>query len=253
MVVESNQKKSPKQTDDRQSLVNHLEELRNRILTSVVAIVVAAGLSFAWAGKIIELLKGLGGKSLPQLAFFSPPEAVLAYMKVALSAGLILCMPILLYQVWSFIRPGLTSREQRFGLAFVWWGTFLFLVGAAFAYWILLPVSLSFLLGFAEGTLTPVISINRYLSFTTAIILACGGVFQLPLIVYLLTKMGLLTPQWLRKQWRMAVMSMVVAAAIITPTTDAATMLLMTLPMLLLYEISIWISAAASRKKEKVS
>ena len=233
----------------RLPIIGHLEELRRRLWVCLLAIAVASAMSFAWVGQLIEWLKRPAGAALPRLAFFSPPEALLAYMKVAVTAGLFLCMPVVLYELWAFIRPGLTRRESRYGLAFVWWGSALFLVGAAFAYWILLPVSLKFLLGFGGGQLEPVISISRYLSFTTMVILACGIVFQLPLVVGLLAKLGLVKPQTLRRQWRHAVVIMAVAAALLTPTTDAATMLLMVVPMLALYEASIWVAACATRRR----
>jgi sec-independent protein translocase protein TatC len=227
----------------------HLEELRKRLWVCVGAIAATSTVSFAWAGQLIDWLKQPAGTLLPKLAFFSPPEAVLAYMKVAVTAGLILSMPIVLYEVWAFIRPGLTLQEQRYGLGFVWWGSMLFLVGGAFAYWVLLPVSLQFLLGFGGGQLEPVISIGRYLAFTTMVILASGVVFQLPIAVLMLAKLGIVTPQTLRRKWRHALVTMVVVAAILTPTTDVATMLLMTVPMLALYEISIWVAVLAVRRK----
>ena len=230
-------------------MTEHLEEVRKRLWVCVGVIVLASGLNVVWAGRLIDWLKRPAGPALPRLAFFSPPEAVLAYMKVAVTAGLILSMPVLLYELWAFIRPGLTPRERRYGLGFVWWGSVLFLAGGAFAYWVLLPVSLQFLLGFGGGQLEPVISISRYLSFTMMVILVSGGVFQLPIAVLLLTKLGVLNPQMLRRKWRHALVTMVVAAAILTPTTDASTMLLMTVPMLALYEISIWIATFATRRR----
>lgn len=229
-------------------MTTHLEELRKRLWVCVGVMVMASMASFAWADRLIEWLKRPAGTALPRLAFFSPPEAMLAYMKVAVTAGLILSMPVVLYELWAFIRPGLTSRERRYGLGFVCWGSALFLAGSAFAYWILLPVSLKFLLGFGGGQLEPVISISRYLSFTTMVIFVSGVVFQLPLAVLLLTKLGVVSPRTLRQRWPHAVVTMAIAAAVLTPTTDAATMLLMVVPMLALYEVSIWVAALASRR-----
>jgi sec-independent protein translocase protein TatC len=131
----------------------------------------------------------------------------------------------------------------------VWWGSVLFLAGVAFAYWVLLPVSLQFLLGFGGGQLEPVISISRYVSFTTMIILVSGVVFQLPIAVLMLARLGVVNPHTLRRKWRHALVTIVIAAAILTPTTDVATMLLMTVPMLALYEVSIWVAALAMRRK----
>jgi len=226
-------------------VVEHLDELRRRLWVCLLVISVASTASFGLAGKLMDWLKRPAGASLPTLAFFSPPEAMLAYLKVAVISGLILSTPLLLHELWAFISPGLTPRERRYGLAFVWWGTVLFGAGVAFAYWVLLPVSLKFLLGFGSGQLTPVISISRYISFTTMVMIACGGVFELPLAIALLTKIGIVTPQMLRRKWRHAVVILMIAAAILTPTTDVATMILMVAPMLVLYETSIWVARCA--------
>ena len=155
--------------------------------------------------------------------------------------------PILLYEVWTFIRPGLTPRERRFGLAFVFWGSLLFAGGAAFAYWSLLPISLRFLLTFGGRMLTPVISISEYLSFTLAVVLACGVVFELPLAVFFLTKLGVISPKLLKDKWRVAFVGIVVVAAVITPTQDVFSLLVMTLPLLVLYGVSIAVSQIARK------
>lgn len=237
-------------TGRRLPVTGHLEELRKRLWVCVGVVVFATGLSFVWAGRLIDWLKRPAGATLPKLAFFSPTEAILAYMKAAVTAGLILSLPVLLYELWAFIRPGLTPREQRYGLGFVWWGSALFLAGGAFAYWVLLPVALQFLLSVGGGQLEPVISIGRYLSFTTTVILVSGAVFQLPIVVLLLARLGILSPQTLQRNWRQALVTMAVAAALLTPTTDASTMLLLIVPMLALYEVSIGVAILATRRKK---
>lgn len=235
----------------RLSLTGHLEELRKRLWICVVVVLAASLGSFAWAGWLVDWLKRPAGSWLPRLAFFSPPEALVAYMKMAVMTGVVLSVPVLLYEGWAFVRPGLTPREQRYGLAFVGWGSLLFLAGAAFAYGVLLPVSLRVLLGFGGPQLEPVISISRYVSFATMVILVCGVVFQWPLAVVLLTTLGVIRPQTLRRKWRQAVLVMVVAAALATPTTDVATLLLLTVPMLALYEVSIWIAHLAAPRRDR--
>jgi len=237
----------------RLSIVEHLEELRKRLWICAAVILVASLGSATFAGALVEWLKRPAGSLLPRLAFFSPPEAFVAHLKVAVTAGLILSLPIILHELWMFIRPGLTRRERTAGLAFVWWGSALFTAGGAFAYWVVLPVCLRFLLAFGGSELEAVISISRYLSFATMVIVACGAMFELPLAVWLLTASGVITPQWLRRHWRHAVVGVVVAAALLTPTADVATMILLAVPMLALYELSIWIaSAAAPRKAQDV-
>lgn len=226
----------------RLSVVSHLEELRKRLWGCLVVIMLASMISFAWTGRLIEWLKRPAGPALGRLVFFSPPEAFLAYMKVAITVGLFLSAPVILAQIWAFVSPGLTARERRYGFGFIWWGSLLFLAGGAFAYWALLPVSLRFLLSFGDGQIEPVISISRYLSFTTMMILSCGLTFQLPLVMFVLARLGLVNSTMLRQKWRHAVVAIVVASAILTPTADVATLLLLAVPMLALYELSIWVT-----------
>ena len=233
----------------RLSIVGHLEELRKRLWGCLAVIILASMISFAWTGQLIEWLKRPAGPALSRFAFFSPPEAFMAYMKVAITVGLFLSAPMILAQGWAFISPGLTARERRYGFGFIWWGSALFFAGGAFAYWALLPVSLRFLLSFGHGQLEPVISISQYLSFTTMVILSCGLAFQLPLVMFVLARLGLVSSTMLRQKWRHAVIAIVVAAAILTPTTDVATLLLLAVPMLALYELSIWVTGfSASRR-----
>lgn len=239
----------PEAGERRLSLTGHLEELRRRLWVCVGLIAGVSILSFAWTDQLVAWLKRPAGPALGQLAFFSPPEAFLAYMKVALTAGLFLSMPLVLYELWRFVQPALTRREAGYGAALVWWGSALFAAGGAFAYWVLLPVTLRFLLGFGGDELQPVISISRYLSFTTGIMLACGAVFQLPLVVFVAAKLGLVTAHQLRRYWRHALVAMLVAAALLTPTTDIPTMILMTVPMLVLYEASIWVATVAGARR----
>jgi len=233
----------------RLSILDHLEELRKRVWGCVAVILLASIVSFVWTDQMVEWLKRPAGPALQRFAFFSPPEAFLAYMKVAITVGLFLSAPMILSQVWAFVSPGLTVRERRYGFGFIWWGSLLFVVGGAFAYWVLLPLSLRFLLNFGHGQMEPVMSVSRYLSFTTMVILSCGLAFQLPLVMFVLARLGLVSSHMLRQKWRHAVVAIVVAAAILTPTADVATLLLLAVPMLALYELSIWVAGfSASRR-----
>lgn len=233
----------------RLSVVGHLEELRKRLWGCLVVITLASMISFAWTDQLVEWLKRPAGPALQRFAFFSPPEAFLAYMKVAITVGLFLSSPMILAQVWAFVSPGLTARERRYGFGFIWWGSVLFVAGGAFAYWVLLPVSLRFLLNFGGGQMEPVMSVSRYLSFTTMVILSCGAAFQLPLVMFILARLGLVSAAMLRRKWRHAVVAIVVAAAILTPTADVATLLLLVVPMLALYELSIWVMGVAASRR----
>ena len=156
-------------------------------------------------------------------------------------------MPVLLGQVWGFVRSGLTAQERAQGTVFVWWGSLQFLAGVIFAYAVMLPLSLRVLFGIGRGRLEPVISIDAYLGFVTATLFYTGLIFELPVVLFLLAKLGIVTPAWLRQQRGYAILALAVIAAIITPTTDAVSLLLMLGPMVLLYELSIWVTSIAQR------
>jgi sec-independent protein translocase protein TatC len=227
------------------TLAGHLEELRRRLGISLSVLLLAVGVSATQIDRLIGWLRRPAEGLLPAFAFFSPTEPLIAYLKVACLAGVILAMPVWLSQLWGFVRSGLTPRERSLGLTFVVWGTVLFAAGVAFAYLVLLPASLRFLLGIGRGTLEPVLSIDTYLSFVTSLAFWCGVAFELPALVFLLAKVGVVTPPWLRQHRPYAILIMVIVAALVTPTTDPASLLLMTAPLLLLYEVSIGLAHAA--------
>ena len=176
-VRESLQSEEP--GDPPVALTGHLAELRRRLAVCLGVVVLAAGIGFGMADRIIGWLKQPAGELVERLAFFSPPEALLAHMKVALVSGIVLALPLVLYEVWAFIRPGLRRQERTYGGVFVWCGTGLFGAGVAFAYWVLLPTFLKFLLTFGTENLQPVLSINRYLSFVLTILISCGVVLRM--------------------------------------------------------------------------
>jgi len=221
------------------TLVEHLEELRHRLGVSALAVLVAVGLSLSHAPWILAWLRRPAEPFLWRFAFFSPTEPVLAYLQVSVLAGLVLAMPVILWQVWAFVRSGLTARERSLGAAFVWWGSVQFLAGSLFAYYVLLPVSLRLLLGIGRAHFEPMISIARYVSFVTTLALWCGVVFELPVVVWLLATVGIVTAEWLRQHRAYAILVLVILAAVITPTTDPVNLILMTLPLIGLYEVSI--------------
>ena len=239
----------PRTDGPRLTLAGHFEELRRRLGISLLALVVAVGVSLVFVERLIGWLQRPAGPHLVRFAFFNPTEPFIAYMKVAVLAGLILAMPVILGQLWGFVRSGLTTRERSSGIAFVWWGSAQFLAGAAFAYYGLLPVSLRFLLRIGERYLEPVISIDQYLSFVTTLVFWCGAVFELPVVLFVLARLGIVTPEWLRQQRPYAILSLVIIAAIVTPTTDPINLLLMAVPLVWLYELSILITRVAIRRR----
>ena len=236
-----------KVTRDQQilTLAEHLEELRRRLGLCLAVLLVAAVIAFTQADRLLGWLQQPAASLLPQFAYFSPTEPLVAYLKLAMLGGLILAMPVLLWQVWGFVRAGLTARERILGLAFVGWGSVQFLIGVAFAYYWLLPVSLHFLLGIGRHRLAPMVSVDAYLSFVTTLIGWCGVVFELPVVLFILAKVGVVTSEWLRQQRAYAILVLVIIAAVITPTTDPVNLLLMTAPLVFLYECSILVTRLA--------
>ena len=227
---------------NRLTLVEHLDELRRRLLICVATVVLTASLALWKASLLIAWLKRPVGMWPPRLAYFSPTEALSAYVTVGVWTGLVLALPVILYQAWMFIRPALTWKERRAAAAWVWWGTALFLAGAGAAYWVVLPWLLRFLLSIGSPTLEPVLSVRQYLSFSLGVIVSCGLVCELPLAIALLTRLGVVSPSLLSRMRPLALLILLIAAAVLTPTTDAFTLLLATVPLVLLYELSIAVS-----------
>ena len=229
----------------RLTLADHLEELRRRLAICVLAVVAGSGLGFALAPRLLAWLKQPAGSWLPALAVLSPTEALAAYVRVAVTFGLIVALPVVLHQVWVFIESALTRSERFYGVLFVWLGSLLFAGGAMFAYAVVLPVSLRVLLSLGGPSLVPVISVSRYLSFTLGLMTVCGAVCELPLVIVLLARMGLVTPKGLRQRRGLALVIILAVAALLTPTTDALNLLLMAIPLVVLYELSVFLARLA--------
>lgn len=221
------------------TLVDHLEELRRRLLICVIAVAAGCLAGFVYATPLLAWLKHPADAWLPTLAFFSPTESLGAYLRVAVTAGVVIALPIVLYQIWAFVESALSRTERLYGLLFVWMGSALFIAGAALAYSVLLPASLKLLLSIGGDALQPMISVSRYLSFALGLMLACGLLCELPLAVLLLAAIGIVTPQGLRRWRGVALVALVTLAALLTPTTDALSLVLMAVPLVLLYELSI--------------
>lgn len=236
--------------NDRSSLLDHLEEIQRKIIICLVAIGVGAGICYFYTKKMLMILtKPLG----TNLVFLSPQEAFITTLEIAIFGGVILALPVISHQCWRFISSGLKKREKRYIIIYLPTSVVLFFIGCIFSYFIILPIGLKFLLGIGGGYLQPMISIERYISFVIILLLAFGMVFELPLITVSLTRIGLLTPDFLIQKRRAAIVGIFVIAALLTPP-DIFTQLLMVGPVVLLYEISIWLSKFVYRKqKEKVS
>jgi len=230
------------------TLVEHLEELRKRIIVSLIVLGIGTLLSFPFATYGLKILKLPASGEIEKLVFFSPQEGFLIYMRIAFLSGLILSLPLILYQVWAFVLPAIEEKRKRQMVFFVFFCSLTFITGCLFAYFVLIPPALRFLLSFAKDNLQPVISANKYISFVISLILACALVFQMPVLSFILSKLGIINWRILRKKYKYAVVIIFIGAAIITPTGDVFNMLILALPMLFLYELSIWVSFFAQPK-----
>lgn len=231
--------------DLRLPLSEHLEEVRRRLLVVVLAFAVFSGAAFYFMDGILAWLKIPGGTDLGTLAVFSPTSAILTFLKMAFFFGLVFSLPVLLYEIWMFIRPALTESMGWFGVLFIILGTGLFWVGAGFSFYFLIPASLKFLLSLGRGELQFIISLDSYISFVLLFMLAGGAIFQIPLLAFFLAKVNLLTPEMMIRHWKFAVVGSFIAAALVTPTPDIINMLILALPILILYGVSIGVVTMA--------
>lgn len=234
-------------TERKMTLVEHLDELRRRILISLGAVVICACLAF-W--KIQDILSYLMIPPVDHLVFFSPTEAFMEYFKLAFFVGFLIASPVVLYQLWAFVSVGLTERERKAFLLAMPFSATLFLGGAAFAFFLVIPWALKFLINFAGTNVMPVISISEYLSFVVMMLITFGVIFELPVAVMLLSKLGMITPSFLSRNRKYAILVIFIAAAVLTPTPDAFTQILMAVPLAVLYELSIWICRFISKKEK---
>ena len=238
--------------DQKMSFLEHLGELRKRILWSLVAVLVGLGIALNFTERLMKFVRRPFDAAIPgtKLVFLTPTEAFWVYMKVALIAGCVLALPVVLYQVWAFVAPGLHVHEKRFAVPFVIVGSLFFLMGAAFAQLLVIPFAMRFLVTFPGADLTPMISIGSYVDFVLKFTLAFGAIFELPVGITLAARMGLVTPQFLAKNRKYAILINFILAAILTPTPDIFNQTLMAGPMILLYELGI-ISARIFGRRPK--
>lgn len=235
----------------RMSLLEHLEELRSRIVRSLIAVTVGFLVCWVLAERIFSFLARPIYRYLPEgsrLTFLGVTDPFILYVKVAALAGIFLTSPVILYQVWSFVVPGLYRRERRYALPFVVSGTLFFLGGGLFAYYVAFPFAVEFLLGMGDE-FDAMITIERYFGFLLTVILGLGLMFELPILILLLAKMGVVTPRFLMRHFRWAVLIIFVVAAIITPTPDVVNLCVFALPTIALYLLGVAAAALVTRKK----
>jgi len=236
----------------RMTLLEHLDELRRRILNSVITLLIAFLICWYFSPQIFSWLERPITDVLPpgdKLAFTDLAGPFMLYVKVALLAAVFVASPVLLTQVWLFIRPGLYRRERRLALPFIVFTTLFFVLGGYFGYRIAFPLVVRFLLGVGED-FKQVVTIQSYLSMMSKILLGLGLVFEMPMLIFFFARLGLVTARKLIKWFRWAVLAIFVVAAIITPTPDVATQTVFAVPMILLYLLGVVVAALFGKKAD---
>jgi sec-independent protein translocase protein TatC len=253
---------------DKAPLTEHLIEARNRIVVSLIIVLITFSACFYFSEPIFGLLTAplhytlklsvespyislLPGKNPDlNLVFLAPAEALWMHIKISFISAFILSSPILFFEIWKFISPGLLEREKKYAMPFVLTTTSLFLVGSFFCFIIVLPFAMNFLLTYKTANLQPMISVGKYIDFCLKFIIAFGAIFELPVLSVFLTKMGIVTTDFLAKNRKYAVLIAFVIAALLTPTPDAFNQTLMAVPIIILYETGIWASRILNKKKK---
>jgi len=237
--------------DHKMSLTEHLIELRKRLTRSLIALGIGFGVCYYYKDFVFDIITRPLTRVLPQssyLIYTGLTEAFFTYMKVAFFAALIITSPYIFYQIWKFISPGLLPREKKYVVPFVISSTFLFMSGILFGYFIVLPTAFEFFVSFNNEYLRAMLSFKDYLSLFVTFLLGFGVSFELPIFIFFLTKLKIVNAKMLSQQRRYAVLVIFVVAAVLTPSPDALSQILMAIPLMLLYEISIFVSKFAAKE-----
>jgi sec-independent protein translocase protein TatC len=238
---------SEKEPMPTMGFLDHLEELRKRIVYSIVAVAVGTGLSWGYRERIYAVMQrpimdALRNHGLAEkLVYLNPTDPFNLYLKIAMLAGLFLTSPFVLYQVWMFISPGLYRNEKRYVMPFMVSTITLFTLGGYFGYKIAYPRALDFFIGFS-GQFQPMITVGEYTQLFLSIVLGMGLIFEMPILVFFLAFMGIMTPSFMIKNFRYAILVIFVLAAVVTPTPDIVNMCVFAAPMLALYALSIGVA-----------
>ncbi len=229
--------------DTKSPFTEHLSELRDRLVRSFIAVGIGFAGAYFFKEKLFEILtfplvKAMGENGNAQMIFTGLPEAFFTYLKVSFLVGIIAATPVLFYEFWMFVSPGLYRNEKKYLIPIVFLSIVFFVLGASFGYFVVFPYGFAFFLGFATDTIKAMPSMKEYLSFASKMLLAFGFVFELPLVLTFLSRMGLVSVDFLKKNRKYAVLLFFVGAAIITPP-DVITQIMMAIPLMILYEISI--------------
>lgn len=235
------------------TLLDHLNELRIRLVRALIAMALGFFACYSFAGELFEALMSPLVKVMPKeskLIFTALPEAFFVYMQVAFVAGLFLASPYLFYQLWSFVAPGLYEEEKKGAIPMAFVSAFFFLSGATFCFFVVFPYAFEFFMGFTTEHIIPMPSLSEYLGFALKMLLAFGLIFEMPLFAFFLARMGLVTADMMRRFRKYAILAIFIVAAILTPP-DVFSQLLMATPMLILYELSIYVAVIFGRKPKR--
>jgi len=236
---------------DKKPFLGHLEELRSRLIAIAIAVGVGFVGSYIFSERLFQLLVAPLKAVMPEgdrLIFTNLPEMFFTYLKVSFIAGILVASPYIFYQLWMFIAPGLYRHEKKYVVPFIISSTILFVGGALFGYYVVFPFGFKFFIGFTNDYVKALPSVKQYFSFAIKLLFAFGFVFELPVVIFFLSKMGLVTPEFLKKKRKYAILLTFALAAILTPP-DVITQCMMAIPLLVLYEIGILVSMVARKKK----
>ncbi|TEU14446.1 MAG: twin-arginine translocase subunit TatC [Anaerolineales bacterium] len=233
------------------TVLGHLVELRGRLIKAILALIITTLVSLLFTPRFLKLLTAPMGDNLPQA--IGPTETIVIYFKVALIGGLVLAMPVIVYQLISFLVPGLYPQERRYLYVIVPAASFLFALGVAFAHYVMLPAAIPFLLGFMGDIIRQQWTIEKYMSLVTGLLFWVGVIFETPLVIAFLAYLGVVSPGMLWKNFRYAIVGIAVIAAVATPTPDPINMALLMLPLVLLYLLSILLALFVYRRRETVT
>jgi len=239
--------------DQKMTFIEHLEELRRRIIVMFLALLVAVCVGYVFSWEILDFLKRPATRAeIPlNLYYQTVLEPFMVRFKIAMYAALVIALPVILYEIIAYVAPALRKREKRFMYSALFFIIFFFLVGVAFCYLYILPVGLNWLVGQAAGRISPVLMAGDYVGLVALLLVAVGLTFETPLVVWLVVRLGIVTPQRLHRNWRYAVIIILVVSALLTPDWNPITMMLVAVPMFLLYEGSILFAMLGRRGAEK--
>jgi sec-independent protein translocase protein TatC len=238
--------------------IEHLGELRERLVRCAIAVGIGFCGAYFFKEKLFEILvaplvKAMGENGNSQIIFTGLPEAFFTYLKVSLIAGMVVSTPVLFYEFWMFISPGLYRQEKKYFLPIVLLSVFFFILGSAFGYFIAFPYGFKFLLEFSTNTIHAMLSMKEYLSFASVLLLAFGLIFELPLVLSFMARMGMVDVYFLRKNRKYAILIIFIVAAVLTPGPDVVSQLLMAGPLMILYEIGLIGARIFGKKRDSAA